>query len=70
MQEGTVKFFNESRGFGIIVRPGSEDVFVHYKDIIPKERGGFRVLHQNEKVSFDIEMTPKGPKAINVKTIM
>ncbi len=67
MAEGTVKWFNESKGFGFITNEdGSDDVFVHYSSI---EGNGFKTLAEGDKVSFDIEQGDKGPKAVNVMKI-
>jgi CspA family cold shock protein len=60
---GTVKWFNESKGYGFIASEDGSDVFVHYSSIADD---GFRTLYEGESVSFDIEEGPKGPKAINV----
>lgn len=65
MQQGTVKWFNNAKGFGFILPEGSDaDVFVHYSVI---EGEGFRTLKQGEKVIFDIETGPKGMHARSVK---
>jgi len=63
MQEGTVKFFNEGKGFGFI-RPdnGSQDVFVHVSGLIDG-------VQENDKVSFDVQNGKKGLNAVNVKVI-
>ncbi len=63
MAEGTVKWFNESKGFGFIASEDGGDVFVHYSSI---QGNGFRSLAEGDEVSFDVEMGPKGPKAVNV----
>ena len=63
MVEGTVKWFNESKGFGFISRDNGDDVFVHYSSI---SGDGFKSLLEGDAVSFEIEDGPKGPKAINV----
>ena len=67
MSEGTVKWFNEKKGYGFIVPDGEDqDVFVHYSAI---QSDGFKTLAEGDKVSFDTEEGPKGPKAINVVKI-
>ena len=63
MAQGTVKWFNESKGFGFITSEDGGDVFVHYSSI---QGNGFKSLSEGDKVSFEIENGPKGPKAINV----
>jgi CspA family cold shock protein len=61
--EGTVKWFNGTKGFGFITSEDGSDVFVHYSAI---QDNGFKVLDEGQKVSFDIENGPKGHKAVNV----
>ena len=63
MLQGTVKWFNDSKGFGFITTEDSNDVFVHHTSI---QGTGFKTLSEGDKVSFDTEQGPKGPKAINV----
>ena len=66
MATGTVKWFNESKGFGFISpSDGSKDVFVHFSAI---KSDGFRTLSEGQEVTFDIEDGPKGPQAANVTT--
>ena len=61
--KGTVKWFNESRGFGFLAQPDGEDIFVHYTAI---QGNGFRTLKEGQKVEFNIEQTAKGLQASNV----
>jgi cold shock protein len=63
MIEGTVKWFNESKGFGFLSREGGPDVFVHHSEIRAE---GFRTLNEGDKVQFEIVDSPKGPRAANV----
>jgi CspA family cold shock protein len=65
MATGTVKWFNESKGFGFISpSDGSKDVFVHFSAIASE---GFRTLAEGQEVTFEVEDGPKGPQALNVK---
>ncbi|HXG37586.1 MAG TPA: cold-shock protein [Bacteroidota bacterium] len=66
MEKGTVKWFNTSKGYGFIQRPGGEDVFVHYKAI---SGDGFRNLNEGDMVEFEVEQGPKGYQARNVKKV-
>jgi cold shock protein len=61
--EGTVKWFNEKKGFGFLSGEDGNDYFVHHSNI---EGDGFRTLAENSKVTFEIEETDKGPRAIKV----
>lgn len=64
MATGSVKWFNESKGFGFISQDdGGKDVFVHFSAI---QGGGFKTLAEGQKVTFDIQDGPKGPQAANV----
>jgi len=65
MTNGTVKWFNESKGFGFIAREDGEDVFVHHTSI---SGNGFKSLSEGQTVTFDVETTPKGPRAAHVVT--
>ena len=63
MVKGTVKWFNDSTGFGFIARDDGQDVFVHHSAI---QAHGFKSLSEGERVSFDVVDGPKGPSAANV----
>ena len=65
-ETGTVKWFNDSKGFGFISREVGDDVFVHHTAV---EGEGFRSLQENQQVEFSVEQGPKGLRAINVKTL-
>ena len=66
MSEGTVKWFNEQKGFGFIAKDGGGDLFVHYSAI---QAGGFKTLAEGQRVSFDVAQGQKGPAAENVKPV-
>ncbi len=66
MAEGTVKWFNERKGFGFIEQDGGGDIFVHYSAIASS---GFKTLTEGQRVSFDVEQGKKGPAAGNVKAL-
>jgi len=65
-QTGTVKWFNDAKGFGFISLEGSEDVFVHHSAI---ESDGFRSLRENQQVEFSVEQGPKGLQAVHVRPL-
>jgi cold shock protein len=64
--EGKVKWFNEKKGFGFIEQDNGQDLFVHHTSIAGE---GFKTLAEGQKVRFEVEETPKGPKAKNVEKI-
>jgi len=65
MTDGTVKFFNETKGYGFISPDdGGKDVFVH---ITAVEASGLKTLDRDQKVTFDVEPDQRGPKAVNIK---
>ncbi len=65
-EQGTVKWFNSSKGYGFIGRESGEDVFVHFSAI---QGEGYQSLKEGERVSFDVTEGPKGPQAGNVKRV-
>ncbi len=64
MSQGTVKWFNDTKGFGFIRTEDGTEVFVHHTAI---QSEGYRSLKEGEKVEFELEAGPKGPKASNVR---
>ena len=67
MATGTVKWFNDAKGFGFITPDdGSKDLFVHFSSI---QASGFKTLKENDKVQYDVEQSPKGPRAGNIKPL-
>lgn len=66
MAEGTVKWFNDAKGFGFIEQDNGPDVFVHFSAI---EGEGFKSLSEGDRVSFDVNEGPKGPQAANVAKV-
>jgi CspA family cold shock protein len=64
METGTVKWFNDAKGYGFISRQNGEDVFVHFSAI---QASGFRSLQEGQQVQFDVVKGPKGWQAENVK---
>ena len=66
MPQGTVKWFNNKRGWGFIVKEDGEDIFVHYSAI---KGEGFKSLDEGQRVQFDVEEGAKGPAAANVEPV-
>jgi CspA family cold shock protein len=66
LEQGTVKWFNDAKGFGFISRQSGEDVFVHFSAI---QAGGFRSLQEGQTVQFDVTKGPKGWQAENVQAV-
>ncbi|HEX2571988.1 MAG TPA: cold-shock protein [Polyangia bacterium] len=66
MEKGTVKWFNDAKGFGFITRENGPDVFVHHTAIVSE---GFRSLNENDQVEFEVTKGPKGLQASNVRKI-
>ncbi|MBA4366633.1 MAG: cold-shock protein [Desulfobacterium sp.] len=66
MANGTVKWFNDKKGFGFIEQEDGSDVFVHHSAI---KSNGFRSLNEGDRVTFDVEKGQKGPAAANVTVI-
>jgi len=62
-EQGIVKWFNESKGYGFIQRSSGGDVFVHYSAI---QGDGYRSLEEGAEVEFEVQEGPKGPQAVNV----
>ncbi len=65
-ETGTVKWFNDAKGYGFISRDSGDDVFVHFSAI---QAGGFRSLQENQRVEFSVEQGDKGPKAVDVRPL-
>jgi CspA family cold shock protein len=66
MEQGTVKWFNDAKGYGFISRQSGEDVFVHFSAI---QAGGFRSLQEGQAVQFEVTKGPKGWQAENVQAV-
>lgn len=64
MEQGTVKWFNRTKGYGFIQRDSGQDIFVHYNDI---QADGFRALDEGDRVEFNVASGQKGPKATDVR---
>ena len=66
-QTGTVKWFNDAKGFGFITpSAGGEDLFAHFKEI---QGGGFKTLTENQRVQFEVTQGQKGPQASNIRSL-
>jgi cold shock protein len=65
-KQGSVKWFNSTKGFGFISQEGGDDVFVHYQSIVGD---GYKTLNENDKVEFSVTQGPKGLQASEVKVI-
>ena len=65
-ESGTVKWFNDGKGYGFVTRDAGDDVFVHYSEI---EGGGFRSLAEGQRVEFEVEQGQKGLQAVRVRAV-
>jgi CspA family cold shock protein len=65
-ETGTVKWFNDGKGYGFVTRDAGDDVFVHYSEI---EGGGFRSLAEGQRVEFEVEQGQKGLQAVRVRAV-
>ena len=66
MVKGTVKWFNDKKGFGFLSREDGDDVFVHHTSI---KGEGFKTLREGQEVEFEVQEGPKGPQAVNVTAL-
>ena len=67
VQTGTVKWFNESKGYGFIAQDaGGDDLFAHFRDI---QGTGFKTLQENQRVEFEVKQGPKGLQAANIRPL-
>ncbi len=66
MTKGTVKWFNERKGFGFLSQEDGDDVFVHHTSI---QAEGFKTLREGQEVEFEVQDGPKGPQAVNVREV-
>ena len=65
-QTGTVKWFNDAKGFGFITPQSGDDLFVHFRSI---QGSGFKTLKENQRVEFEVKMGPKGKQATAIKPL-
>jgi len=65
-EQGTVKWFNDAKGYGFLSRPTGEDVFVHFSSIVGN---GYRSLEEGARVSFEVKTGPKGLQAADVERV-
>jgi CspA family cold shock protein len=66
VEKGSVKWFNDSKGYGFIARDGGNDVFVHHTEI---QMDGFKSLNESDTVEFEVTQGPKGLQAQNVRRV-
>ena len=67
MSKGTVKWFNDAKGFGFITPDdGGKDLFAHHTEI---QMGGFKSLSEGQKVEFEVQQSPKGPNAAKIRVV-
>lgn len=66
MAQGTVKWFNDQKGYGFIEQENGPDVFVHFSAV---QAEGFKTLAEGQRVEFDVTQGPKGPQAANVRAV-
>ena len=66
MEQGTVKWFSNEKGYGFIEREGGDDVFVHFSAI---QMQGYKSLEEGQQVEFEVTQGPKGPQAENVRSV-
>ncbi len=66
MPQGTVKWFDDAKGFGFVQEDGGGDVFIHHTEI---DMQGFKTLAEGDRVEFETTQGPKGPKAVNLRKI-
>jgi CspA family cold shock protein len=66
MPQGTVKWFDDRKGYGFIAREGDSDIFVHYSAI---QSDGFKTLSEGEAVEFEVATGPRGTQAVNVRKV-